>query len=44
MGVLYTDVTYIKKYAVGIPFKTLRKYRGTYYGKIKECDDCVLAN
>lgn len=44
MGVLYTDVTYIKKYALGFPFKTLHKYRGTYYGKIKGCDDCVLAN
>ncbi|PIB27290.1 hypothetical protein [Maribacter sp. 4G9] len=44
MGVLYTDVTYIKKYALGFPFKTLHKYRGTYYGKIKGCEDCVLAN
>lgn len=44
MGVLYTDVTYIKKFALGIPYKTMHKYRGTYYGKIKRCEDCVLAN
>lgn len=44
MGVLYTNVTYIKKFAFGIPYRTMHKYRGTYYGKIKECGECVLAS
>lgn len=43
MGILYTNVTYIKKLAFGIPYKTVFKYRDTYYGKIKECGDCILA-
>lgn len=43
IGALYTHVTYIKKRILGIPFKTLHKYRDTYYGEIKECEDCVLA-
>jgi hypothetical protein len=42
MGKLTTEVTYIKRYFMGIPIKTLQKYRETYYGKIKDCDDCVL--
>lgn len=43
MGRLVTNVTYIKKYCLGIPVKTLHKYRETYYGKIKDCNDCNLA-
>ena len=42
MGELTTKVTYIKKYFLGLPVKTLYKYRETYYGEVKDCDDCVL--
>lgn len=42
MGELTTKVTYIKKRVLGIPIKTLHKYRETYYGEIKDCDDCML--
>lgn len=43
MGKLYTDVTYIKKYILNIPVKTIHKYRETYYGEVKDCQDCNLA-
>ena len=44
MGALDTKVTYIKQTLLNlIPLKTLHKYRETYYGKIKDCEDCVLA-
>jgi hypothetical protein len=42
MGELTTKVTYIKKHFLGLPVKTLHKYRETYYGEVKDCDDCVL--
>ncbi|MDY0779848.1 hypothetical protein [Tenacibaculum sp. IB213877] len=42
MGKLITNVTYIKKYLLGFPIKTLHKYRETYYGEVKNCDDCHL--
>ena len=43
MGILNTKVTYIKKMIFGfIPINTLHKYRETYYGKVKDCDQCVL--
>lgn len=42
MGKLITKVTYIKKYVVGLPVATLHKYRNTYYGEVKSCDDCML--
>lgn len=42
MGELTTKVTYIKKYLLGLPLKTLHKYRETYYGKVKDCNDCIL--
>lgn len=42
MGKLITRVTYIKKYLLGIPLQTLHKYRETYYGEIKNEDDCHL--
>lgn len=42
MGELTTKVTYIKRYFLGLPVKTVHKYRETYYGKIKNCDDCRL--
>ncbi|NVJ63937.1 MAG: hypothetical protein HWD84_06870 [Flavobacteriaceae bacterium] len=42
MGELTTTVTYIKRYILGIPTKVLHKYRMTYYGEIKDCDQCNL--
>ncbi|MDP5230231.1 MAG: hypothetical protein NWQ38_07550 [Cellulophaga sp.] len=42
MGKLSTNVTYIRKYVLGLPVKTLHKYRNTYYGEVKSCDDCML--
>jgi len=42
MGELTTRVTSIKKYFLGLPIRTLHKYRETYYGEIKDCDDCQL--
>jgi hypothetical protein len=44
MGRLHTKVTYIKRTLLYIiTLKTLHKYRQTYYGKIKDCEACVLA-
>ena len=43
MGQLTTRVTYIKKHFLGLPLKTLHKYRETYYGEVKDCDDCVIS-
>ncbi|NNE33026.1 MAG: hypothetical protein HKN40_11730 [Winogradskyella sp.] len=43
MGTLSTRVTYIKKQFLNIPVSTIHKYRETYYGEIKDCEDCVLA-
>jgi hypothetical protein len=42
MGELTTMVTYIKRYFMGMPIETMHKYRETYYGKVKSCDDCRL--
>ncbi|WP_142785619.1 hypothetical protein [Changchengzhania lutea] len=42
MGELTTKVTYIKKYLLGLPLKTIHKYRETYYGEVKDCNDCML--
>jgi hypothetical protein len=42
MGELLTKVTYIKKRFLGLPIKTLHKYRETYYGEMKNCDDCKI--
>jgi hypothetical protein len=42
MGALTTRVTYIKRYFIGMPTKTIHKYRETYYGEVKSCDDCSL--
>lgn len=42
MGELTTRVTYVKKYFLGLPVKTLHKYRETYYGEVKDCNDCIL--
>ncbi|UNY99233.1 hypothetical protein MQE36_02545 [Zhouia spongiae] len=43
MGNFTTRVTYIRKHILGFPIKTLHKYRETYYGKVKDCEDCILA-
>ena len=43
MGKLTTRVTYIKRYLIGLPIKTIHKYRETYYGKVKNCSECVLS-
>ena len=43
MGSMMTKVTYIKKQFLSIPYKTLHKYRETYYGEVKDCVDCNLA-
>ena len=43
MGRLHTRVTYIRKSLLGIPFRTLHKYRETYYGEVKDCEDCLIA-
>ena len=43
MGKLTTKVTRIKKYLLGIPVKTMHKYRETYYGEVKDCEDCNLS-
>lgn len=42
MGKLTAKVTYIKKYLFGFPISTLHKYRETYYGEVKDYDDCNL--
>ncbi len=42
MGMFTTSVVYIKKTFLNFPFKTLHKYRETYYGKVKDCADCRL--
>lgn len=42
MGELTAKVTYIKKRFLGLPIKTLHKYRETYYGEMKNCDDCII--
>jgi len=42
MGRLISNVVYIKLYFIGIPIKTIHKYRTTYYGEIKNTDDCDL--
>ena len=42
MGRLHTKVTYIRKKLLGLPFRTLHKYRETYYGEVKDCSDCVI--
>jgi len=43
MGMMTTNVVYVKKAFLNIPYKTLHKYRETYYGKVKDCVDCNLS-
>ena len=42
MGELTAKVTYIKKYLLGFPLYTIHKYRETYYGEVKDCNECLL--
>ncbi|EIJ38748.1 hypothetical protein [Galbibacter orientalis] len=42
MGSISVKVTYIRKHLLGIPLRTIHKYRETYYGTIKDCKDCTL--
>lgn len=42
MGRLRTRVTYVKRCVLGLPIKTIHKYRETYYGEVKDCEDCNL--
>jgi len=42
MGILSSNVTYIRKKVLGIPLKPLHKYRETYYGSVKDCTECKL--
>ncbi len=43
MGMLTTSVIYIKKTFLKVPFKTIHKYRETYYGEVKDCADCRIS-
>ena len=42
MGMFTTNVIYIKKTFLSFPIKTLHKYRETYYGEVKDCDECRI--
>ena len=42
MGMLTTNVVYIKKAFLSLPYRTVHKYRETYYGEVKDCTDCRL--
>ncbi len=43
MGMLNARVVYIKKKFLNIPFKTIHKYRETYYGEVKPSEECILS-
>lgn len=43
MGMFTAKVVYIRKTFLSIPFKTVHKYRETYYGEIKDCEECKLS-
>jgi hypothetical protein len=42
MGRICTPVRRIQISFLGLPFKTLHKYRNTYNGEVKDCEDCNL--
>ncbi|SRX54201.1 hypothetical protein [Aequorivita sp. CIP111184] len=44
MGMFTTSVVYIKKTFLKVPFRTVHKYRETYYGKVKDCVDCKISS
>ncbi len=43
MGMFTANVVYIQKTFLRVPFKTIHKYRETYYGEVKDCEDCVIS-
>jgi hypothetical protein len=43
MGIITVDVTYVKNAILNIPVKILHKYRETYYGEVKDCEDCKVS-
>ena len=43
MGRICVQVTRIQKQFMGIPFQTVYKYRQTYTGEIKDCEECVIS-
>lgn len=43
MGMLTANVVYIQKTFLKVPFKTIHKYRETYYGEVKDCEDCRIS-
>lgn len=42
MGIINVPVTYIRKYLLGFRLKTIHQYRETYYGEVKNCEDCNI--
>lgn len=44
MGRVNAQVTRIQKAFLGVfPIKTVHKYRETYQGEIKDCEECKLS-
>jgi len=43
MGMMTANVVYIQKTLLNIPVKTLHKYRETYYGEVKDCEECRIS-
>jgi len=43
MGHLITKVTRIQRAIFGLPYQTLHKYRETYFGQIKDCEECKVS-
>ena len=43
MGMLNAKVTQIQKTFLNIPVKTIHEYRETYYGEVKDTEECTLS-
>jgi hypothetical protein len=43
MGRLCAQVTRIQRHFLGIPYKTVHKYRETYNGEVKDCTECNIS-
>ena len=44
MGECRFKVVRIQKTLLGLfPIKTIHKYRETYHGKMKDCEDCIIS-
>lgn len=43
MGRLITSVTRVYLCLFGVPIKLMYKYRTTYNGEVKDCEDCDLS-